>query len=195
MSLRYRALSLVLPAILVLGGCVALTSEPPPALTRLGLRLPPNALGQPVSVQQHLRVERHGRIDDLEAALEIDAQKLTLVGLAFGQRVLSLHYDGQELQSWRHPMLPAQVRAEDVLEDLQLTLWPAQAIRAALPPGWTIEEHGLRRTLFAGDSPVTVIDYSDETRWHGKVELSNLRYGYRLTIQSVSTVPQDAIPE
>jgi hypothetical protein len=82
-------------------------------------------------------------------------------------------------------MLPAQLRDEDVLEDLQLTLWPVDAIRSALPAGWRIEESGLRRTLLREDTPVMVIDYSGQPRWIGKIELSNLRYHYRLTIQSV----------
>jgi hypothetical protein len=107
-----------------------------------------------------------------------------MVGLAFGQRVLSLHYDGKELTSWRHPMLPAQVRAEDVLEDLQLALWPAQAIARVLPAGWTLEEKGLRRTLYLDGAVVATIDYSTMPRWSGTVVLDNQRYQYRLTIQT-----------
>lgn len=167
----------------LIGGCA---TPPAPPSARLGLTLAPATLGASISVQQHLTVERDGRIDALDTALEVDAQRLDLVGLAFGQRVLTLHYDGQTLQSSRHPMLPSQVRAEDVLEDLQLTLWPVEAIRSALPAGWRIEESGLRRTLFAGDVPMMVIVYSGWPRWSGKVELSNLRYRYRLTIQSAS---------
>lgn len=166
----------------LLGACATL----PPPVPRLGLTLAPATLGASISVQQHLKVERDGRIDELDTALEIDPQRLEMVGLAFGQRVLTLHYDGQKLQSSRHPLLPAQVRAEDVLEDLQLTLWPADVIRQALPAGWRIEESGLRRMLFSGDVPVMTIDYSGPVRWSGKVELSNLRYHYRLTIQSAS---------
>jgi hypothetical protein len=100
---------------------------------------------------------------------------------------MTLHYDGRTLQSWRHPLLPEQVRAEDVLQDIQLTLWPADAIQRALPSGWRIEETGLRRTLLLNDEPVMLIDYSSALRWSGKVILSNLRYHYRITIQSVST--------
>lgn len=170
---------------LAISGCATPASQP----TRLGLKLPPAALGSSISLQQHLIVERGGRIDELDAALEVDPQSLDLVGLAFGQRVLTLHYDGETLQSWRHSMLPTQLRDEDVLEDLQLTLWPVDAIRSALPPPWRIEESGQRRTLFIDDMPVMVIDYSGQPRWIGKIELSNLRYHYRLTIQSVSTSP------
>jgi hypothetical protein len=166
--------------IALLAGC----ATAPPAPARLGLKLAPAALGESIALQQHLKVERDGRTDELDAALEVDAQHIELVGLAFGQRVLSLHHDGRELISWRHVMLPAQVRAEDVLEDMQLTLWPAAAIAAALPPGWRIVDDGLHRVLYLGDTVVTTITYSSMPRWSGTVVLENLRYHYRLTIQS-----------
>jgi hypothetical protein len=166
-------------------GCADAPSQP----ARLGLRLAPATLGRSLSLQQHLRIERPGRIDELDAALEVDAERLDMVGLALGQRILALHYDGSSLQSWRHPLVPEQLRGEDVLEDLQLTLWPIEVIEKALPAGWSIAENGRRRTLRLLDQPVMVIDYSGEPRWSGKIELTNLRYQYRLTIQSVSSTP------
>ncbi|WP_371850750.1 DUF3261 domain-containing protein [Pseudoduganella violaceinigra] len=168
-------------AALLLAAC-ATTTAPPAA--RLGLKLAPAALGASLSVQQHLRVERNGRSDELDVALEVEPAHLELVGLALGQRVLSLSYDGQELTSWRHALLPAQVKAEDVLEDMQLTLWPVDAVRAALPAGWQVEEQGLRRTLSLNGEAVMVIHYSGTPRWSGKLVLENLRYNYRLTIES-----------
>jgi hypothetical protein len=169
-----------LTVVLWLAACTA--TDLPPA--RLGLRLAPAALGESISVQQHLKVERGGRTDELDAALEADASQLDLVGLAFGQRVLSLRYDGRDIVAWRHPMLPAQVRAEDVLEDLQLTLWPVAALAGALPPGWRVEEDGLRRTVYLNDAVVATVTYSGMPRWSGTVVLDNLRYKYRLTIES-----------
>ncbi|MBI3285465.1 MAG: DUF3261 domain-containing protein [Burkholderiales bacterium] len=172
---------ILLAASLLLTACVA---TPPSPDARLGLMLAPAALGASVSVQQHLKVEREGRIDELDTALEIEASQLELVGLVFGQRVLSLSYDGKQLKSWRHLMLPPQVRAEDVLEDLQLSLWPLSAIAQALPAGWRIEEQGLQRALYLDDNLITRITYSGMPRWSGTVVLDNLRYHYRLTIQS-----------
>jgi hypothetical protein len=177
---RYLAASALLA--LALAGCASPSSRP----ARLGLKLAPAALGASISVQQHLTVEREGRTDDLDVALEVDGAQVNVVGLAFGQRVLTLNYDGRTLQSWRHPMLPSQLRAEDVLEDLQLTLWPIDAIQKALPLGWRIEENSLRRTLLLDDTPVMLIDYSGEPRWSGRILLANLRYHYRLTIESVA---------
>ena len=176
---RAALLAACLAGLLTVAGCA---TAPPPA-ARLGLKLAPATLGASIAVQQHLRVERNGRTDDLDVALEADAAHIELVGLALGQRVLSLSYDGKDLRTWRHVMLPSQVRAEDVLEDVQLTLWPAEAIRAALPAGWRIEDEGLRRTLSLDGLPIMVISYSGMPRWSGTVQLENLRYRYRLTIQ------------
>jgi hypothetical protein len=186
-NFQYRFLILLGAMALAIGiaGCV--TSAPQPQSNNLGLKLTPADLGATISLQQHLAVERDNQVDEIDTALEVDPQQLELVGLALGKRVLSLHYDGKTLQSWRHPLLPEQVRAEDVLQDIQLTLWPTEVIQKALPAGWRIEESGLRRTLLAGDTPVMVIEYSQQSRWSGKVVLSNLRYHYRITIQSVST--------
>ena len=167
-------------------GCAGAPAQP----ARLGLKLAPATLGRSLSLQQHLTVDRQGRIDELDAALEVDGERLDLVGLALGQRILALHYDGRSLQSWRHPLVPEQLRGEDVLEDLQLTLWPIEVIKNALPAGWSIEEENdRRRTLRLLDQPVMVIVYSGEPRWSGTIELTNLRYQYRLTIQSVSSGP------
>ena len=168
---------------LILAACSTVPAPTAPA--RLGLKLVPAALGQAINLQQHLTVERNGRIDELDAALEVDADHLEMVGLAFGQRVLSLHYDGKELKTWRHALLPAQVRAEDVLEDLQLTMWPLNSIAEALPVGWRIEDDGLHRRLYLDDIVVLKIEYSGFPRWSGTVRLENLRYKYSLTIQSV----------
>lgn len=174
---------------------VACASTAPQApVARLGLQLPPADLQETLSVQQHLIVERANRIDELDTALEIDPEALNLVGMKLGQRVLSLHYDGKKLTTWRHFMLPEQVRGEDVLEDIQLTLWPANSIRAALPTTWALREEpnkvaGLplpRRILLRDGTPIMHIDYPGKTRWEGAVVLTNLRYHYRLTIESVT---------
>jgi hypothetical protein len=168
-------------ALLLLAGCAA---QKPAPVVRLGLKLAPAALGETISLQQHLKVERNGRIDELDAAIEVDPGHVEMVGLAFGQRVLSVSFDGKELKTWRHVMLPKQVRGEDVLEDMQLALWPVEAVAAGLPTGWRVEENGLLRRLYLGEELVTTVSYSATPRWSGEIKMDNLRYKYRLTIQS-----------
>jgi len=181
--LRWRATAATAATALALALMLSACATTPPPAARLGLKLAPAALGASISVQQHLKVERNGRIDDMDVALQVEPEAIDVVGLAFGQRVLTLHYDGKELTSWRHVMLPSQVRAEDVLEDMQLTLWPADAVAAALPAGWRVAEQGSKRTLYLADEPIMEIVYSGSPRWSGTVVLENLRYHYKLTIQ------------
>ena len=168
-----------------LGACVAPESRP----SAVGLKLSPAALGESISLQQRLDVEGQGRTAQLDVALEVDAAQINLVGLALGQRVLTLHYDGNTLQLWRHPMWPAQLRGEEVLESLQLTLWPVDAIRQALPVGWSIEESGLRRIILQDGLAIMVIDYSVLPPWSGRVDVANLQFNYRITIHSVPNEP------
>lgn len=178
---KFMAIVSLSLSLAALAGCAAYKPAP---VARLGLKLAPAALGEAISIQQHLIVERGGRIDELDAAIEVDAQHVGMVGLAFGQRVLTLDYDGKELKSWRHVMLPSQVKGEDVLEDMQLALWPVEAVAAALPAGWRIEENCMQRRLYLGPELVTTVAYSATPRWNGTIKMDNLRYKYRLTIES-----------
>jgi hypothetical protein len=184
-ALPGRQIALIGSLALLLTGCVA--HEPERA--GVGLKLAPAALAESISLQQRLDIEAQGRSAQLDVILEVDAARIDLVGLAFGQRVLSVSYDGKTLQSWRHPMWPAQVRPEEVLELIQLTFWPLDAIRQALPMGWSIEESGLHRTLLQDGLSIIVIDYSTLPVWSGKVEVANLNFNYRLSIQSVPNEP------
>ncbi|MFX5622671.1 DUF3261 domain-containing protein [Acinetobacter baumannii] len=50
-----------------------------------------------------------------------------------------------------------------------------------------MREARAQRTLLLHGETIAVIDYPDQRRWGGKVILNNLRYHYKLTIQSVVT--------
>lgn len=169
-------------ACLGLSAALACACAVPTRPPRLGLRLSPDALETSINVQQHLIVEREGRVVDLDAALEVDEHEVNLICLVLGRRVLTLRFDGKTLDTWRDPMVPPQLRGEDVLEDLQLTLWPIGSIRKALPNGWQIEENDRHRWLFWDGELVMLIAYSGDSRWSGEVVLRNMRYQYKLTI-------------
>ncbi|MBC3880915.1 DUF3261 domain-containing protein [Undibacterium sp. LX40W] len=183
-KLFFRNYAGVLSCVVCCFVVVACHQAPPPVAKRLNLKLTPASLGENISIQQHLKVERENKTDDLDAALEIDADRLELVGLAFGQRVLTVNFDGKEIKTWRHFMLPQQVKAEDVLEDIQLSLWPAEVIAQHLPAPWRISESGRERFLYQGDTLIMKITYGEESRWSGTVVLENFHYKYRLTIQT-----------
>ncbi len=170
--------------VLVLAACA---SRPPVARVALPpLRLAPVALGHALALQQQLRIEVGSRVRTLDALLEVDADEVRLVVLALGQPGARLFWDGATLRQERADWLPAMVRGERVLDDLQFAFWPAAAIRAALPPGWALEETGdVRRLQQEGRTWLEVRGVGS-----ARLQVQNLAEGYRLDIDnSASGVP------
>jgi len=173
-------------AIAMVSACVHASPEQP---DRLRLALSPVSFGRALNLQQQVHVEYADRTVDLDAVLEITPDSLTLVGMAFGQRMLTLRYDGVKLREQRHPMLPGDVRGADILTDLQMALWPGEAVRAALPAGWTLSDSDTLRTLSKNSREMVTISYDAVPRWKSVVTLRNLEYSYRLVIRSATEDP------
>ena len=175
---------LILFAALLLSACQTL--PPPAALPQL--QLTPAAFGAELALAQRLTVtdapdDPNGAVTErqLDTLLQVDARQLQLAGLAFGQRVLTLHWDGRELKVQRHPMLPAAVDPARVLRDIALVFAPLPALQAALPAGWTLDESRNERTLRqAGELRLTV-RYLDG---RARVEIDNRAEHYQLRIES-----------
>jgi hypothetical protein len=164
------------------------TGNPDPP-GRLRLALSPSSFGRTLSLQQQVHAEYADRTVDLDAVLDIAPDSLTLVGMAFGQRMLTLRYNGVKLVEKRHPRLPPDVRGADILTDVQMALWPADAVRAALPAGWTLVETDTLRTLSKDAHEMVTISYDAVPHWSALVTLRNLQYDYRLVIRSVTEAP------
>ncbi|MCW4455922.1 DUF3261 domain-containing protein [Flavobacterium sp. MXW15] len=165
----------------VLAACAS-TRAPAPAVRLPTLQLPPAALPQPLQLQQklHFSFGRHQR--ELDALLEADAGSVRLAVQAMGQTGVRLQWDGRELTQQRAPWLPPQVRGERVLDDLQFALWPAAAIRAALPADWELREDGGVRRLQRDGIAWLVLEAGED----GVLRLRNLAEGYELEIESVA---------
>lgn len=171
---------IALACALVLAACA---HAPKPAVELPPLRLQPAALGHDVSAQQRLHFAFGTQQREMDALLEVDAGEVRLAVQAMGQTGVRLSWDGKALTQQRAPWLPPSVRAERVLDDLQFALWPADAIRAVLPPGWTLREAGHVRELLRDDT----VWLSVETGGDGRIHLDNRAEGYRLDIESVDT--------
>jgi len=187
-----QAWTAIVIAALLLAACASRPQLPPPTLP--SLQLPPAALGTSLSLTQRLTVTRAPSAAEaymsmptthsLDVLLEIDSAAVHLAGFALGQRVLTLAWDGQTLESTRHPMLPAAVDAAKVLRDVQLVYWPAASVQAALPDGWTLEDAGTDRRLSHDGKLAATIHYETEPRWAGNARLDNRLEDYHLLIES-----------
>lgn len=152
-------------------------------------RLAPSAMGVTLSLAQRLTVERAPSdrpvaTRSLDTLLEIDGSSLRLAAFALGQRVLSLSWDGNDLTSSRHPLLPAEVDAAYVLRDIQWMYAPQEVLRGVLPSGWELRDSGRERILSHGERPILLIHYDSESRTSGRSRMENRLEGYTLTIES-----------
>jgi hypothetical protein len=172
-------------ALLATAGCAMSPRAPvaPAAVdaSRPLLRLAPAALGRTLALQQQLTITHGSEVHRMDALLEADANALNLVVQAVGRSALRLSWDGTNLEQTRADWLPPQLAGERVLSDLQLAYWPAEAITAALPAGWTLEATAGHRVLREGDVVVTEVRYPDAQH----IEIEQRRDNFRLDIESV----------
>ncbi|OJT18132.1 hypothetical protein BO221_42350 [Archangium sp. Cb G35] len=175
-------------ALLHLAACATTPTRPAaPAVSLPVLELSPAAFGETVSLAQNLSFAHDADPEgprSLEALLEIDTSALRLAGFMLGRRVFTMQWDGTVLAEQRDPHVPAQLQSRQVLRDVQLVYWPAEALRSALPPGWTLEESPGRRALLETGREWVTVRYDGEPRHVGRAELLNHAEHYRLTIES-----------
>ncbi|MDR3323324.1 MAG: DUF3261 domain-containing protein [Zoogloeaceae bacterium] len=178
---------LMLLAMLCLGGCALLRPVEPELLPPL-LHIAPSLLGER-TVEQRLVIRWPGGERSMEAVLEIAGDRLQLVALTFGMRLMSLEYDGVTVRAERAlPMLPS---GERMTNDLLMIAAPLDTLRRALPENWRVTEskneqqNTLRREIAQGDEIWGVIDYASDTAspWQGRVEFTHTE-GYQLILDS-----------
>jgi hypothetical protein len=165
------------PAALVLTACV---HRPVPPLAELPLRLSPASLGRELVVQQRMTVNAYGRSQQLDVAIEADAQAVRLAVLAWGQTVARVDWDGRELRETAVRGFPPGVTGTLLLRDVQLVHWPLEAIQAGLPLGWTVQGDRAARELRFGGRSMIRVRYPAA----GSAELDNLAARYQVRLEN-----------
>ena len=150
------------------------------AVTSPRLRLSPASLGGPVALQQQLTATVGGQTYRMDVLLEADALSVKLAVLSLGHTAARLEWDGTTLTESHAAWWPAAVSGERVLGDLQLMLWPAAAVSAALPAGWSLAASPGLRVLSQGSEAVVRIQYDGPM----SAELTHLREGYAVRVES-----------
>ena len=168
---------LLLPLIAMLAACASLPTAPSGELT---LRLTPASLGRELALQQRMTISAQGRSHQLDVAIEVDADAVRMAVIDLGQTVARLEWDGHELTESRAQGWPATVTGSRVLSDLQLVHWPLEAIRPALPSGWSVQMVDGARVLRFGDATMVRVQYPAP----GAAELDNVAAGYRLRLDA-----------
>jgi len=138
---------------------------------------------EPLEASQTVVARHEDRTVAFQAALSFsDAEaRVTLVAPS-GPRILSLVWTEAGVAEERTMLAPDQLRGVDVLADIFLCLWPAEAVRTALGDGASIDVVGAVRTIRTADR--TVVEITEEPAGEGVTRhvLRNLDRGYSLTI-------------
>jgi Protein of unknown function (DUF3261) len=170
---------------LALGACASAPPEGPRARIAKNLELSlPTPPGYPETrtIAQTVRA-RYGILSgafESVTSLSPDAVDI-VVTAAFGPRLATIHWDKDGVREERTLLAPEGVPVENLLADMFVSLWPPEAVIAALPAGveLIIAEDGAR-TLRKDGVAIMEIRRESETRMTAR----NFALGYEITIVS-----------
>ncbi|MGI2209811.1 DUF3261 domain-containing protein [Shewanella baltica] len=113
-------------------------------------------VSSPQSFSQKVSIKVGKESHELLTQLELEGERMTLVGLApLGQALFTLVYDGNTLSSEQSVLLGDNFKAEYLMAMMQLIYWPEQSIRAHLEGGHLVT--GLCDTV-EGNQSETLVD-------------------------------------
>jgi len=145
------------------------------------LKIAPTALGER-TVEQRTTIAWCGEQKTMEMVLDIRADTLTVIGMAFGARLFSFDYNGEKIAETQP--LPGGLSAARIVNDLLLAYAPLDVLRAALPTGWTVDEKQGVRQVFFDETLNISIRAPEGSPWQGRVVLDNHALRYQVTFDS-----------
>lgn len=173
--------------LFALVGCVTVPRPVPEP--EFGLRLAPAALGRELALSQRVTVIRGEQRKSFDAQLEVDSSSVRIAAVAMGQTIATLSWDGKELAQNVSVHVPPAVTASRILSDVQLAWWPADAIRAGLPAGFSLADSEGARVVTQHGAAFASVAYEGTAPAFRHVVLTHQRFGYVLDIESVETLP------
>jgi len=185
----------LLVAFIGLTGCAVMQApgvSPPPAEPVAARPRPLFPIAPPQGparrIVQQLTAHWPGSEKTLLCILELDSAHIAMAGLTQdGLSLFNLSYDGKTLEADKNPLVPELVAPELIIADLQLVYWPLAVLQKNLPKQLKLEAGpDFRRLSEQGKPRIEVRYISQEDAWPRTVELTNLQYHYRLTIDTVS---------
>ena len=151
--------------------------------------LPPSSLGTTRAANQRLRAAYADQEISLDFAVSVTADRITVIGLVpAGPRMFTVSYDGHQMDARASHEVPAALEPGRLLNDLQLALWPRQALERAFEGSrWRLTEPDERtRRLLRDGRLVAEVHYTTADPWTGRTWLVNFDGGYAITVDSQS---------
>ncbi|MCG9691138.1 DUF3261 domain-containing protein [Vibrio sp. Isolate22] len=187
----------------LLNACSLVSQQPTGASVTINkdteLALPlPEELGYSLTASQLISATWQEDTQQLPVQVEVTPDKVVLAGFSsWGTRILSLQYQNQAIETQVLSGLGATLpQPEQVLFNLMLTLWPAEAWAQPLQGiGWHLVDTDNNRTVFDGENKAIIrIEYQAEPYTHktaGNIIFKHLTQGYTITIQTLNSTIVD----
>jgi hypothetical protein len=191
-----NTLRLLLILLMMFSAACAARYEESPGSTRIapGLELSiptPRELGYSIEATQLITAHFRDQVQVFQAYVSVSPEKITLIALdPFGGRALTVTATDDAIHAEAAPIVPAVLRAENILADLAIVYWPASAIRRGLAgtSASLYDDQNERKINVDGREVVQVIYESPhELSWAKLAHLQNVAYGYELDLQSTVT--------
>ncbi|CDT75543.1 DUF3261 domain-containing protein [Vibrio coralliirubri] len=165
--------------------------------TELALPMPAE-LGYSLTASQLISATWQDDTQQLPVQVEVTPDKVVLAGFSsWGTRILSLQYQNQVIDTQVLSGLGATLpQPEQVLFNLMLTLWPADAWAQPLQGiGWHLVDTDKTRTVFDDNQQAIIsIEYQakvGEPKTSGEIVFKHLIQGYTITIQTLNSTIVD----
>ena len=158
-------------------------------------------VSSPQSFSQKVSIKVGDNTHELLTQLELEGERMTLVGLApLGQALFTLVYDGNTLSSEQSQLLGNEFKAEYLMAMMQLIYWPEQSIRSHLEGGSLVtglcdaipcRQFYSQDTLISyNDNQTQVIQIryqhqTDDTLWQAHINLTMPQAKFELEIQPI----------
>jgi hypothetical protein len=179
---------------LLLSGCASAEPHRTSALLAPRLRYQPplpRELGRTVQARQLITARYREQIVAFEGYLGVTPTGLTLVATdGFGRRAMTLNWSDSGLRAEAAPFVPEFIRAENILADITVAYWPADAVRGGLAGTWaTLTDAAWRRVIAFEGQDIIAIDYerADGTGLPPFARYRNLAFGYELELRSAAS--------
>lgn len=154
------------------------------------------------SFSQKVSIKVGDNTHELLTQLELEGERMTLVGLApLGQALFTLVYDGNTLSSEQSQLLGNEFKAEYLMAMMQLIYWPEQSIRSHLEGGSLVtglcdaipcrqfySQDGTQNDSDTQLTQVIQIRYqhqTDDTLWQAHINLTMPQAKFELEIQPI----------
>jgi len=140
--------------------------------------------GAGLDVVQIVQAGYEGREQLIQSFLQTDASRLVLVmTVPSGPRIMRIDWSDGRITAKKEAIAPAALKPERMVADVFLVYASHDAIVRALHGATVVDASDGTRRIRASGHDVILIKRPTADVWSGSATLSNLAYGYRLSIQ------------